>query len=234
LGSLDNWASLAKKFGEGFKTYIIDLRNHGQSPHSEDMDFELMAKDVLDLMDDQNIHRANLIGHSMGGKVAMQLALTRSERVGKLVIVDIAPRTYPPRHEDIFKGLLTIDLAQLTSRDEADRILSRYVPEQSMRQFLLKNLTRDEHSRFKWRMNLDGVYRSYQRLNEAVGSAQQFTGPVLFVRGGNSDYIRDEDHPLILKSFPNARFATIMGAGHWVHADAPSEFTGVVLEFLLS
>jgi pimeloyl-ACP methyl ester carboxylesterase len=146
--------------------------------------------------------------------------------------VDIAPRAYPPKHDDVFKGLLAIDIAQLTSREEADRILSQYVPEQSMRQFLLKNLTRNENGRFGWRMNLDGIHRSYRPLNEAVGSGRQFTGEVLFVRGGRSDYIKDEDHPIILKSFPNARFATVADAGHWVHADAPLRFTDVVLEFL--
>lgn len=232
LGSLDNWATLAKKFGEQFKTYIIDQRNHGLSPHSDAMNFEVMADDLLELMEDEQIARAHLIGHSMGGKVAMRLAVLHPERLRKLVVVDIAPRAYPPAYDDVFRGLFAIKPESLSSREEADHVLAQHVHDLGMRQFLLKNLTRDEFGRFRWRMNLEGIYRSYDTINAATTPTEACPVETLFVRGSKSSYITDEDQRSILEAFPRAQFTTVEGAGHWVHAEKPDAFVELVLRFL--
>jgi pimeloyl-ACP methyl ester carboxylesterase len=234
LGSLDNWTTLAKRFGEHFSVYLVDQRNHGQSPHSSGMDFDVMAGDVLSLMEDAGIAWAHVIGHSMGGKVAMRFAVLHPGRVGKLVIVDIAPRLYPPGHENIFRGLFAIDLARAESRLEVDQLLTKHVPDVSTRQFLLKNLTRDENGHLRWRANLDGIYTSYDQLNASTVPSQPYRGEILFVRGGRSRYITEADLREIPRSFPKAQFATVEDAGHWVHADAPERLREVVLSFLLA
>lgn len=232
LGSLDNWATLGKRLAEHLSVYIVDQRNHGRSPHSPDMSFPLMAQDLLEMLDRENIQRTHLLGHSMGGKTAMRFALDHPERLHKLLVVDIAPRQYAEGHEDILEALRELDLDKFESRHEVDIELHKKIPELNTRRFLLKNLSRNSQGGFGWKMNLDGIFRNYAEISVAVNSNVSFKGETLFVQGGRSNYIQAEDHADIRALFPSARTVTIDNAGHWVHADAPDELEQVVMKFL--
>ncbi len=234
LGSSGNWHTLAgKAFAPHFRVFTLDLRGHGRSPHAHPIDYPTMAADVLTFMDRHRLEKAHVLGHSMGGKVAMELALGAPERVDRLVVVDIAPRAYEPRHRTILDALQAIDPTRYDSRRAIDEALTTYVPEAPIRQFLLKNLLYDPATRrYTWQMDLEGLIRYYDRINAAIANGRRFTGPVLFVKGARSDYITDADLPAIRRLFPAARLVTIPDAGHWVHADAPEAFAREVLAFL--
>lgn len=232
LGSADNWLGVAPKLAEKFHVFIPDLRNHGQSPHRPKMSYPLMAADVGHFFTAQNLEKARVIGHSMGGKVAMQFALDFPNRVEKLVVVDIALRAYAPAHDHIFNALLALDLPAFRTRQQLEDALAPAIPSLNLRRFLLKNLGRDAHGQFFWKMNLRGVADNYANLREIVGAQVPFAGPALFIRGGQSDYVRAADEPEIRRLFTAAEFQTIGTAGHWVHADAPEEFVRLVRDFL--
>lgn len=232
LGSLDNWQSIARELGRKYKVFTVDQRNHGKSPHSDEMNYEVMAKDLFELMDSLEIPHAHLIGHSMGGKTVMNFALQYPERVDKMIVVDIAPKAYARGHDQIFKSLFAIEPETLDSRTEAEERMKVYLTDPSIRLFLLKNLVRDAEGNFRWKMNLDVIYKSYDAIIEEIESAWPYTKPVLFLRGGKSDYIRPEDEADITDLFTNARFETIAQAGHWVHAEAPEAFLNKILAFL--
>ena len=233
FGSLDNWQRIARDLSGDFKVYIVDQRNHGRSPHDEEMNFEAMAADLRELMDDEGLERAHILGHSMGGKTAMQFALSYPERSDKLIVVDIAPKKYLPGHELIFKALFALDPSKISSRQEADRVLSKIIDKENIRLFLLKNLQRRSDGHFQWKMNLPVLYKSYPRILEEIRSLYPFEHPTLFIRSEHSGYILDEDIPKIKELFPKARIVTIRNTGHWVHAEAPREFTSIVRDFLL-
>ncbi len=230
-GSAANFRGLAKIYSKYFNVYCLDLRNHGNSPHSDDMSYSAMADDVAEFMDDQGLATAHILGHSMGGKTAMQLALHHPERIDKLVLGDIAPVLYPHHHEKIFEGLLKIPLDQISSRGEADKILSRYVDEAGVRMFLLTNLVRGDDRSFKWRINLDVLIREYDHI-AAAPDGISYDGETLFIRGDLSDYVADEYVPEIMEIFPNARIETIDDCGHWLHSEKPEEFSEILLKFL--
>jgi pimeloyl-ACP methyl ester carboxylesterase len=232
FGSADNWFGVAPKLAEKFHVFILDLRNHGQSPHADEMDYPLMAADVAEFFAAHHLENASVIGHSMGGKVAMQFALDFPARVKKLVVVDMAPRVYQRVHEPIFEALLAVDLKQFQTRAEIEEALAPAILSLNLRRFLLKNLGRDTHGKFYWKMNLRGVSENYSRLGEVLGAGNPFTGPTLFIRGGKSDYITDADEAEIRQRFPAVKIETIPTANHWVHAEAPEEFVRLVLEFL--
>ena len=255
FGSSDNWFGVAPKLAEKFHVFIPDLRNHGHSPHHDEMDYPLMAADVEKFFAAQKIESASVIGHSMGGKVAMQFALDFSARVNKLVVVDMAPRAYERRHDHIFDALLALDLNLFETRSQMEAALATEIPSLNLRRFLLKNLGRNEQGKFFWKMNVRGVAENYSRLGEVVerraparpvssGIADEpsrcsalqpeskFTKPALFIRGGQSDYIADADEPEIRRLFPASEIQMIATASHWVHADAPEEFVRLVLDFL--
>lgn len=236
LGASGNWHSLSSNvFGEHFATFAVDQRNHGRSPHTEHIDYERMADDLRDFLDARDLTRAHVLGHSMGGKVAMQFALRYPERVDRLVIVDIAPEANAPRHRQILDALRAVDPGAAASRKEVDQQLARHLSSAPVRQFLLKNLAFDSSTRrYSWEMNLDVLEADYDRLNEAIWADAPFDGPTLFVRGERSDYITSGNESGILQLFPRARIESISDAGHWVHADAPEAFGKVVLDFLLS
>lgn len=236
LGAGGNWHTLASRsLSDSFHVYAVDLRNHGRSPHSDQFDLPTMAEDVRAFLQQTGRSSAHVLGHSMGGKVAMLLALENPEAVDRLVVVDIAPKAYRPHHTEILDALKSLDPAQYEGRSEIDRSLSERIASAPVRQFLLKNLTLDKHTgRYRWQANIPGIDRNYDAINVAIESESTFDGPVLFVRGGTSRYVKDEDHEQILKLFPNARIQTIEGAGHWVHADAPQQFAEMVLDFLTS
>jgi len=232
LGANGNWHTLSRTaFQDVATVYAVDQRNHGRSPHTDRLDYPSMAADVNDFIRHHDLGRVHLLGHSMGGKTAMQTALTYPSVVDRLIVVDIAPRAYAPRHTELLEALAGIDPTAYDSRDAIDAALADDVPSWAIRQFLLKNLDYDGE-RYTWKMNLDAIRRHYDDINAAVTDEGRFEGPALFVRGGDSDYVTDADAPDIHRRFPNAELVTIDGAGHWVHADAPEALAEVVTDFL--
>lgn len=232
FGTLDNWQTIAKKLAEEYTVYIIDQRNHGRSPHDDTFDYEVMADDLQAFMESHWIYEAHVIGHSMGGKTAMQFALNYPDLVNQLVVVDIAPKGYEGGHQTIFEALLSLDLARITSRKEADALLQQKIGEYGVRQFLLKNLTRQKEGGFKWKMNLPVIYQNYERILSPIESKDTFDHSTLFIRGGTSDYVKEADMGGIQTLFPSAELATVANAGHWVHAAAPDTLLELVLNFL--
>lgn len=232
LGANGNWHSLSRTaFKESATVYAVDQRNHGRSPHTDRLDYPSMAADVKDFIDRHDLGRTHLLGHSMGGKTAMQTALTYPDVVKGLIVVDIAPKEYPPRHTYLLDALARIDPTDYDSRDDIDEVLAEDVSSWAIRQFLLKNLDYDGE-KYTWKMNLEAIRTHYDEVNAAIIGEDAFQGPTLFVRGENSDYVSDDDLPDIRKLFPAAELVTIDGAGHWVHADAPDALAEVVTDFL--
>lgn len=232
FGSADNWFGVAPKLAEKFHVLIPDLRNHGHSPHHAEMDYPLMAADVEKFFAAQKLANACVIGHSMGGKVAMQFALDFPARVKKLIVVDMAPRAYQRAHDHIFEALLELDLATFQTRSQMEEALAPKIPSLNLRRFLLKNLGRTDDGKLVWKMNLRGVAENYSRLGEVLSPQNHFDKPALFIRGGKSNYLTATDEPEIRQLFLAAQIQTIPAAGHWVHADAPEEFLRLVLDFL--
>lgn len=235
FGSSDNWLSAGPKIARNIhaRAYALDLRNHGASPHSEEMSYASMAGDVAEFLDTHRFDRVHLLGHSLGGKVAMHFALTHPARVHKLVVVDIAPRPYAPEHTPIFKALLGLDLGQYTSRNQIEETLAPAIPDLTLRRFLLKNLQSSASgSGYAWKIPLAAIFANYPRLCEALTSPRPFNGPALFLRGGKSPYVTADDAPTIHALFPQSKLETIAAANHWIHADAPDDFVRRVSEFL--
>ena len=233
FGNLDNWSTIARRWAEHYRVILVDLRNHGRSPHADEMTYPLMAEDLAAFLEGLGVDRCHLLGHSMGGKVAMQTALSYPTLVEKLVVVDMAPRQYGRGHDDVFAALHALDPASLQDRREAEAQMKPHMEDAGVRMFLLKNLARDTEEGFRWRMNLEVLDRDYENLIAPVGTlGQEFPRPALFVRGGKSGYVKDEDIDGITYLFPDATVETIAGAGHWVHAEAPEELYRVVVKFL--
>jgi pimeloyl-ACP methyl ester carboxylesterase len=232
FGSSDNWHLIATRLAETFQVFALDHRNHGQSPHSAEMDYPVMAADVDRFFSARGVDSARVVGHSMGGKTAMQLALHFPARVEKLVVADMAPRAYAPAHDQIFAALLALDLPKFQNRTQIEAALAPDIPNVVLRRFLLKNLGHDAAGAFFWKINLRDIAHNYWRLREPVAGEAPFTKPALFIRGGKSKYLQPADEPLIREWFPAATIQTIPEAGHWVHADQPQEFLRLVLDFL--
>lgn len=239
FGTLDNWQSLARRWATeaGMRVVSVDLRNHGRSFHSNEHTYDLMAQDVLELFDYLQLGPDTvLMGHSMGGKVAMRLALDNPERLAKLIVVDIAPRFSNMEHQDdIVAGLQAVDFSTCTNRQEADAALAKHIRSVGVRQFLLKNLYRREDNTFAWRINLPVLAAQLAAIGEETISKAPFLKPALFIRGGKSDYITAEDKLTGIPAlFPNSQVATVVDAGHWVHAEKPEEVFELVKAFALS
>ncbi|WP_428634772.1 alpha/beta fold hydrolase [Sedimenticola sp.] len=232
LGSSSNWHSLARGLGDRFHVLVPDLRNHGRSPHDDDVSYPALARDVAQLIDEQGLESALLIGHSMGGKAAMWLALEQPQQVVGLVVVDIAPVAYPNRFGVIYDALHAVDQAAVGSRAEADAILAGYLDEVGLRQFLLQNLHQKD-GQWVWRMNLPALTRG---MPEIVGfplaNSPVYTGPTLFIYGELSDYLQPAAQPIIQCLFPHARLEEIPQAGHWVYAEQPQAFSARLDAFL--
>jgi pimeloyl-ACP methyl ester carboxylesterase len=233
FGASDNWFTLAKYLGENFKVYAVDQRNHGRSPHSDEFDYRTMAGDLNGLLGHEGLRSAFLLGHSMGGKTAMEFSLSNPEMVDKLIVVDIAPRAYPPMHDQIFQAMFALKLDKFKMRSELDRALSQYIGDYAVRQLLLKNVVRDDAGDFKWRIDVAAIRKNYDKINEAIDGERHFRKPTLFIRGSRSTYIREDDISQIKSIFPCAEVVLIENAGHWVHAESPREFVAVVVEFLI-
>lgn len=232
FGFSDNWQTIAKALAENHLVVTPDLRNHGRSPHVPTHSYPEMAEDLRVFMEEKWMFSAVLIGHSMGGKVAMQLALDHPDMVEKLVVVDMEPGLADDNHSGIFEALMGLDLDNMTDRTQIDAYLQERIPDFGTRQFLLKNITREEDGRFAWKMNLPVLWKHFPDVLAEVRGPHPFEKPTLFVRGGNSNYIKDEDWPHTKALFPNAELVTIPGAGHWVHADKPKELLEVLKRFL--
>jgi esterase len=232
FGSLENLGRVAALLSEHYTVHALDQRNHGRSPHAESMNYSLMAGDVRAYMDHAQLARAFVLGHSMGGKVAMTLALQAPERVNGLIVADIAPIEYPPHHDEIFRALKSLDLAAIKSRQDANAHLQEFGIHPDIVPFLLKNLTLDKNTGFQWRINLPVIERDYPHLMAAISSTGMYEGPVLFIAGGLSDYVRKEHEPVIRALFPAFEFKVLEGTSHWLHAEKPETFTGICQRFL--
>lgn len=225
LGMSDNWKTLGNQYAEnGYQVHMVDQRNHGRSFHSDQFDYPTLSHDLLNYLDSNGIEEICLIGHSMGGKTAMHFASSHPDRVKKLIVADIAPRRYPPHHQFIIKGLNSIPVSEISSRTEADKILSGRIGDVGIRQFLLKNLYRKSKSEFGFRFNLPVLAEKLEEIGAALSEDLHYNGDTLFLRGDRSDYIKETDAKLINDHFPNAEIITITGAGHWLHAEKPEEF----------
>lgn len=232
FGSADNWQSVGKMLADHFTVYLIDLRNHGLSPHSDEFNYTVMANDLIELMQDESLQTISIIGHSMGGKVAMYTACDHRDLVEKLVVVDISPRSYPPHHQDILAGFQAVDLKNIKSRNEAETQMSSVIDTFSVRQFLLKNLTRDEENNFTWKLNLPVIAEKIQQVGEALPHDKRFDKQALFIKGANSRYIQEKDEALIQSHFPHSKLQIIENAGHWVHAEQPQVLFDTLVHFL--
>lgn len=232
FGMLDNWGSFGKEFGEFFPTHLIDLRNHGKSFHSNEMNHQVLAEDILHYMNFHGIEKANLLGHSLGGKAVMTFAISFPEKVEKLIVADIASKAYPPHHQGIIKALQSVNFEEVHSRQEVENVLSNYIPEKFVIQFLTKNLYWTEDKKLNWRFNLQTLAEKY---NDFVANAikfGKFEGETLFLAGAKSNYILPQDELLIRQQFPKYQLVTIENAGHWVQAQNPKDFNFAVKEFL--
>jgi len=232
MGMLDNWQSLAKGYSDHFEVFILDARNHGHSPHDSEMNYEIMMHDLLEFCHDHGLSEIYLMGHSMGGKTAMKFAQNFPDFVTKLIVADIAPVVYPIRHHIILEGLKSLDFNVIKSRGEAERQLEQYIPEISIRQFLLKSSYWVEKGKLGLRFNLDSIIENIEIIGEQTTDAV-FEKDTLFIRGENSEYVKEENLELINEYFPNNSLVTIPDAGHWLHAEKPKLFIEETLKFLI-
>ena len=234
FGMSDNWNSLGKKFAKYCKVHLIDLRNHGRSPHSDDFNYEVMCGDLLEYIEDNSIQKSILLGHSLGGKVAMKFAFTYPDKIEKLIVADIAPRSYNTDfHQNLLSTLYRLPLDNFEKRVEIDKFLASTYEDKGMRLFLLKNLYRDENKEFAWRFNIEVLLEKVSNIQEADFVKGICDIPTHFIRGGNSNYITSEDELIINKHFSDFSIATIDGAGHWLHAENPEKFYNEVMGFCL-
>jgi esterase len=236
FGQSDNWNTLAKKFGEnGFEVFVVDVRNHGLSPHADEWNYEVMAEDLKELISDEKINSPVLLGHSMGGKVVMYFELLFSGTAEKIIVCDIAPRAYSSKHTDVIAALNSVDFEKVSSRKEVEMLLDNFHLDVGTKQFLLKNLYwKDEASKkLAWRFNLKAITESYDNISAGVPKGNSNVN-ALFIAGEKSDYITAEDKKEIRSIFPNAKSVTIKGAGHWIHAEKPAEFFETVIHYLKS
>ena len=232
FGFSDNWQTHAKKLSEYYRVILVDLRNHGRSDWSDDFSYDLMADDVHELIQELKLEDLILVGHSMGGKVAMRLAQKYEDSIEKLVVVDIGMKEYPMHHEHILAGIHSVEVHNITSRRQAEKDLSEYIDSNGIRQFLLKNLYWIEKDKIAWRMNVPVLEKEMPNILASLPSVEVMT-PTLFIRGELSNYILDEDVSLLEENFPDSEVATIENAGHWVHAESPDEFIETLLGFCL-
>ncbi len=232
LGMGDNWKTLGNKFAENYEVHLIDQRNHGRSFYSEDFDFKLLANDLLNYIKHYNLADVILLGHSMGGKAAMLFAVTYPEIVKKLMIADISPRIYSMHHQDILTALNEVDFSIQKSRKEIKEVLEKYILQFGVRQFLLKNVTRNGKEGYKYRFNLKTLTENYNEIVVGLPPFTHFDKETLFLSGENSEYIGIDDVPLIETHFPKSKIVTVKNAGHWLHADNPTQFYDEVVSFL--
>lgn len=232
FGMGDNWKSLGNKFSEHYQVHLIDQRNHGRSFHTNEFNYELMVDDLKSYIAFHKLNQVNVMGHSMGGKTAMLFAVTYPQIVKKLIVADIAPKFYPAHHQFILKALHAVDFSQVKTRNDIDTIFKEYIPEIGIRQFLLKNVFRKSDNSFAYRFNLESLTNNIEEIGAELPAISQFDGEVLFLKGGNSGYIGSDDEDLIHAHFPNSKLEIISNAGHWLHAENPTDFFAKANDFL--
>ena len=233
LGTSDNWKTLGGQYADkGFQVHAVDMRNHGKSFHSDEFTYDAMVQDLVDYCNGHQISKADVIGHSMGGKAAMFFAVHYPEKVNRLVIADIGPKYYRPHHQDILAGLNAVDFSLKPERSDVEAILSQYIDDAGTRQFLMKNLYWKEPGQLAYRFNLDVFNEKVDNIGQALPDGSHFDGPTLFLRGDRSPYIKDKDFALIKTHFPNAEIKDIANSGHWLHAENPAQFMEETLSFL--
>jgi pimeloyl-ACP methyl ester carboxylesterase len=233
LGMSDNWKTLAGQYAQaGFEVHAVDMRNHGKSFHSDVFTYDAMVQDLIDYCDANNLDKVDLIGHSMGGKAAMFLAVQYPEKLDKLVVADIGPKYYAPHHQDIMEALNAVDFSVKPDRAAVEETISKYVPDFGTRQFLMKNVYRETPDQLAFRFNLPVFNKEIENIGQALTEGSHFDGPTLFLRGDKSRYIKDEDFDMIKSHFPNAEIKDIKNSGHWLHAENPKDFFEETLAFL--
>ncbi|OAB28085.1 Pimeloyl-ACP methyl ester carboxylesterase [Flavobacterium fryxellicola] len=232
LGMSDNWKTLGTQFAVDFQVHILDLRNHGRSLHAGDFSYEIMVQDVVEYCQGHNLENIVIVGHSMGGKVAMLLATSHPELVSKLIVADIGPKFYPQHHQEILAGLNAVDFSVKPSRSDVEAIMSQFIPDFGTRQFLMKSLYWQEPGQLAFRFNLAVFNTKMEEIGVPLPENAIFDKPTLFIRGGNSRYILDSDFDTIKHHFPESSIETIPKVGHWLHAENPAEFYQKVTSFL--
>lgn len=232
FGFSDNWQTHAKKLADYYRVILVDLRNHGHSPWSNEFSYDIMAQDVINLCEDLGLSEVILVGHSMGGKTAMRVAQMREDLLEKLVVVDMGIKRYPPHHQHILAGIHSVTLDNVGSRREAEEQLAKHIDSDGVKQFLLKNLYWKEKGKLSWRMNVEVLEGAMDEILKAIPEQEVFI-PTLFIKGELSNYLIDEDHSAIERVFIDVEFVTIPNAGHWVHAEAPGPFLDALLSFCL-
>lgn len=230
FGSADNWKTHAKTLSKDFKVYLIDQRNHGHSPHSDDFNYDLMAEDLYELVAEEGLRDLLIIGHSMGAKTALRFAQQYGFLIDKMISADMGIKAYAPHHDAVFAGLFEVDVENCDSRMEAEMRISKHILDESTKQFLLKNLYWKEQGKLAWRFNLDAIFRQRTEMMKALPE-DRIDNEVLFLRGGKSNYVMEADILGIKTLIPRAQFDTIENAGHWLHADAPVEFIEKCIEY---
>ncbi|MAZ54523.1 MAG: alpha/beta hydrolase [Flavobacteriales bacterium] len=233
FGMSDNWGSLAKLYADFFEVHLIDQRNHGHSPHANEFSYLHLSNDLHQYITDNQLNDVIIIGHSLGGKTAMQFAVSFPELIHKLIIVDISPRFYPIHHDKIIEGLKILDFSILKSRSQVDGVLSKYIKDSDVRQFLLKSIYWKERNQLDFRFNLNAISQNISNVGEALNNDANCSVPTLFIRGENSNYINDDDEDLIFKHFTNVEIQTMDQAGHWLHAEKPQKFFEMSIRFCL-
>jgi len=232
FGMSDNWKSLGNKFGEDFQIHLIDQRNHGRSFHANNFNYDLLVEDIVQYIEHHQLEKVIVLGHSMGGKVAMLFAVKYPTLVAKLIIVDIAPRYYQPHHTDILKALNSVDFLIHNTRKLVDQKIAELIPDIGVRSFLLKNVYWKEKGLLAYRFNLQSLTENNSEVGKALPSFTTFDGETLFLAGGNSGYITESEVPMIKAHFPKATIKTIANVGHWLHAEKPGAFYELVMRFL--
>lgn len=232
FGSLDNWKTHGKKLADYFEVYLVDQRNHGHSGWSDEFNYDILAEDLKEFVDQHGLENIILIGHSMGGKTVMRYAQKYPDSIDKMIVVDMGVKEYPIHHDKIIDGLKSVDTEKISSRGEAEDQLSEYIHDQSVRQFLLKNLYWEEKEKLAWRINIKVLEEKLPEIVKALPKKEALVD-CLFISGGKSDYVEKEDYDQIREYFPLADFHTIEEAGHWIHAEAPKEFIEEVLSYAL-
>ena len=235
FGLSDNWVSIGKLLSLSYHVIIPDLRNHGQSPHNSNFNYSAMTDDISELMEDLEMESAVIIGHSMGGKVAMQFALQYPEKTDKLIVVDMSMRQYDERQNQIgiIKAMMDIDFSRIEARSEVSELLKKSIKDEKVRLFIMKNLYRKTRTQLGWRPDLTNIYQNIDYVFEAISATNVYQGKSLFIQGEDSDYVLASDVSQIQQQFPHASFAVVPNAGHWVHADNPEDFLKEVVAFLV-
>jgi len=232
FGISDNWKSFGKRMAENFEVHLIDQRNHGRSFHRDEFDYELLVEDLYNYIQAKNLDEVTIMGHSMGGKVAMFFGITFPELVDKLIIADIAPRYYSPHHEQILTALNSVDFIEHTTRKKVEEVLKKHIKDIGIIRFLLKNVYWKSKDELAYRFNLESLTDNNHELGDALPSFSHFDGPALFLKGENSNYIKKSDLSLILTHFANAKVVTVKNAGHWIHTENPEQFYNEIVRFL--